>query len=62
MPKGLSPFSPQPLYPSKDSLAEAVAHASAQLPIQSVNELMPLLMTYHNTLLHEQSQQKDTVQ
>ncbi|MFC7412991.1 DUF6833 domain-containing protein [Larsenimonas suaedae] len=42
---------PQSLYPTKDSLSEALAYLEGQLPITHSNELYPLLMIYHNTLL-----------
>lgn len=38
------------LYPTMDSLVEAVAYIEAQAPIQP-HQLFPLLMLYHNTLL-----------
>jgi hypothetical protein len=53
-PRTLKPV-PQTLFPTKDSLAEAVNEAVAALPIVTTNELMTTLMTYHNTLLAEHS-------
>lgn len=40
------------LYPSHDSLIEAVEYIEAQAPIQP-NEVFALLMRYHNTLIQE---------
>ena len=48
---GRIPAIPQTLYPRKATLDEAVQHSMAQLPITEDNELMAILMTYHNTLL-----------
>ena len=39
------------LYPTMDSVWEAVAYIESQCPIQSPNQMFPLLMMYHNTLL-----------
>lgn len=41
------------LYPTMDSMLEVVKYAEAQCPIQSPNDLFPILMVYHNTLLKE---------
>lgn len=40
------------LYPTKDSLLEAVQYIEAQAPIQP-HQVFPLLMMYQNTLLAE---------
>ena len=40
------------LYPSKDSLIEAVQFIEAQAPIEP-HEVFPLLMLYHNSLIAE---------
>lgn len=40
------------LYPTKDSLIEAVQYIEAQAPVEP-HELFPLIMMYHNTLLQE---------
>lgn len=40
------------LYPTHDSLLEAVRYIEAQAPMQP-HEIFPLLMSYHNTLLQE---------
>lgn len=39
------------VYPTLDSLQDAIELAESKLPITSKNELMAILMTYHNTLL-----------
>ena len=41
------------LYPTMNSLDEVVALAKSKLPVTSHNDLISLLMTYHNTLLKE---------
>lgn len=41
------------LYPTMESLVEAIRHIENQVPITSPNQLFPLLMMYHNTLLKE---------
>lgn len=38
------------LYPTKDSLIEAIQYIEAQAPVEP-HQLFPLLMLYHNTLL-----------
>lgn len=38
------------LYPTKDSLVEAIEYIEAQAPY-SAKDLFPLLMTYHNSLI-----------
>jgi len=43
----------QTLFPTKDSLMEAMESIHAQLPITTSNELHAALMMYQNTLLHE---------
>jgi hypothetical protein len=40
------------LYPTHDSLLEAVQYIEAQAPMKP-HEVFPLLMSYHNTLLQE---------
>lgn len=40
------------LFPTLGSLQEAIDLADSKLPITSRNELVAILMTYHNTLLH----------
>lgn len=40
------------LYPSHDSLIEAVQYIEAQAPIEP-HEVFPLLMRYHNSLIAE---------
>lgn len=51
-------LTPYRLFPRRETLAEVEAFAASQLPITTQNDLVGLLMLYHNTLLHVQS--KDT--
>lgn len=44
---------PMTLFPSADSLQDAVDLAMSKLPINTANDLYSVLMTYHNTLLQE---------
>jgi hypothetical protein len=39
------------LYPTLDSVSSVIDMGIAQLPIQTPNALISLLMTYHNTLI-----------
>lgn len=41
------------LFPSMDSLDEVISLAESKLPITDKNELISLLMMYHNTLLNQ---------
>ena len=41
------------LFPTMGSLQDVVELAESKLPITSRNELISLLMIYHNTLLQE---------
>ena len=41
------------LYPTKADMLDAIRFIESQLPITNPNELFPLLMTYHNTLMKE---------
>ena len=43
----------KPVYPTMDSLQAVIDLAKAKLPICSDNDLMSVLMTYHNTLLDQ---------
>ncbi len=47
------------LYPTKDSLVEAVEYIEAQAPIEP-NQVFALLMTYHNSLLAELAKAGET--
>lgn len=40
-----------PLYPSYDSLPEAILAIEAMAPLVTPNAIFVALMTYHNTLL-----------
>lgn len=53
--KFLTPITPVPmtLYPTMNSLDEVVELAKSKAPGISRNDLISLLMTYHNTLLKE---------
>ena len=42
---------PMALYPTMDSLNEAVQYIESQVPVDSSNQMYSLLMIYHNTLL-----------
>ena len=39
------------LFPTMDTVLEAIQYIETQCPIQNPNEMFPLLMMYHNTLL-----------
>lgn len=41
------------IYPSMNSVTEAISFIESQVPIQSKNEMFSLLMMFHNTLLKE---------
>lgn len=41
------------LFPTKDSLAEAVSLCQSKMPIQDSQTLYALLATYHNTLIKQ---------
>lgn len=41
----------KPLYPTEDSLAEAINRINQALPEISQSRLTPLINTYHNTLI-----------
>ncbi len=47
------------LYPTKDSLVEAVEYIEAQAPIEP-NQVFALLMIYHNSLLAELAKAGET--
>lgn len=44
---------PMTLFPTADNLDQVIAAASSELPITDQNQLITVLMTYHNTLLKE---------
>ncbi len=46
------------LFPVMDSLESVIDLGLSQLPITTPNELMAVLMTYHNTLIKVQHEQK----
>ena len=46
------------LFPTMGSLQDVVDLADSKLPITSRNEVISLLMTYHNTLLSVTAQQQ----
>jgi hypothetical protein len=49
-PLPLSPV-PMPLFPTAGSLQEVVELGESRLPLTNKNDLVALLITYHNTLL-----------
>lgn len=49
---------PMGLFPTMDSLESVYDLAMSQLPVMTPNQMVSLLGTYHNTLLHVQSQHK----
>lgn len=44
---------PMPLFPVLDNLNAVVDLGISQLPINNTNQLISLLMTYHNTLIKQ---------
>lgn len=46
---------PQGLFPTMGSLQEVIDLGESKLPITNKNELLSLLMAYHNTLLSQLS-------
>lgn len=46
------------LYPTLDSLESVVDLGLSQLPINSPNALVSVLMTYHNTMIRLQKESK----
>lgn len=44
---------PMSLFPTANTLQEVVDQAETKLPISNKNELISILMLYHNTLLSE---------
>lgn len=46
---------PMTLFPTAESLQDAVNRANARLPIHTANELYAVLMMYHNSLLNTQA-------
>jgi hypothetical protein len=52
---------PMGLFPTLNSLQSVIDLALSQLPLQTPNSIVSLLMIYHNTLLKElQDEQKAT--
>lgn len=49
----MNSIKPMPIYPTLGSLQEVVDLAESKLPITNKNEVIALLITYHNTLLKE---------
>lgn len=47
------------LFPTMDSLESVVDMGIAQLPITNPNQLVGVLMAYHNTMLKVQLEQKE---
>lgn len=44
------------LFPSMESLDSVVDLGLSQLPIKSANQLVSILMTYHNTMIKVQNE------
>lgn len=42
---------PMPLFPTMETLDEAVGYIQSQVPITTRNQVTSLLMIYHNTLI-----------
>jgi hypothetical protein len=49
------------LYPTMDSMVEAVKFIESQIPVHTPNEVFTLLMIYHNTLLKVLAEGNETV-
>lgn len=49
------PFQPafMNLYPAMNSVEEVIALALSKIPVTHQNEMVSILMTYHNTLMKE---------
>jgi len=39
------------LFPTKDSVAEAILYIESQAPLHTANDIFPLLMMFQNTIL-----------
>lgn len=48
-----------PIYPVHDSLDDAWEFINSQLPITETNDLKSLIMSYHNSLIHELSKERN---
>lgn len=46
------------LFPSMDSLDDAVHYCKSQMPVADSQKMIGLLMIYHNTLLDQLHQEK----
>lgn len=44
---------PMGLFPTMSSLQQVIDLANSQLPVQTPNEMLGLLMIYHNSLLYQ---------
>ena len=42
-----------PLYPTYDSLSQAILAIEAQVPLTTPNQVFVALMSYHNTLIDQ---------
>lgn len=49
---------PLGLFPTAGSLQEAVELAFSRMPVLNQNEMLSILMTYHNTLLAQIEKEK----
>ena len=48
------------LYPTMDSVAEAISFIESQIPLNTPNEVFSLLMLFHNTLLKVWHESQET--
>jgi hypothetical protein len=46
------PAAQKPLFPTMDSLQDVIDLAKSKFPLEQHNDVLSLLMCYHNTLLH----------
>lgn len=46
------------LYPTMDSVVDAITYIESQVPVVTANRMFNLLMIYHNTLIKQLNEQK----
>lgn len=51
---------PISLYPKHQAPSDVIAQAKAQLPITTANDLVAILATYQNSLIHSKDNSHDT--
>lgn len=44
-------FKSLPLFPTMNTLQEVIDLSNSKIPVMTENEMLSLLMTYHNTML-----------